>query len=161
MMLTKSLGPRGRPCFSMRSCPTSHEVQGLQDTTRWGGQETLVGTQSKKKVQQGPGTAKQTDVCELAPRDHWSRPQLLRLTHKELVPLELVLASSQDVGAEVLLHLDQSTLDLALGMAESRGHGTHEVWESSENTETGTQFLEPEPVPSISRELPSPWSSTS
>lgn len=70
----------------------------------------------------------------------------------------LVPASSQDVGAEVHLHLDLSALDLPSSVAKSREHGTEEVWESMDNTEIGTQFLEPEPVLSTSREFPPPQS---
>lgn len=94
----------------------------------------------------------QSSAQEQVPGGHVARGQLLELTHKESSLLVVVPASSQDLGAELLLQMDLSTLDISAWL---RAGST-----ASNATDIMTQDLDPKPMPSMSWEGLPPQSST-
>ncbi|KYO35480.1 hypothetical protein Y1Q_0008047 [Alligator mississippiensis] len=110
--------------------------------TSWGWEKSSAGTPLEEETLGGPRTMEKLGVQDQIPKDPRIRGQFMVIDFEESVPLVLVPVSSQNVGAELHLQLDQSSLDIFSDIVKSREYGTQEQGGSSNSTEIETLDLE-------------------
>ncbi|KYO27725.1 hypothetical protein Y1Q_0005279 [Alligator mississippiensis] len=94
----------------------------------------------------------QLGTQEQVPGSHRAQGLLMVAALEYSSMMVLFPGSSQDLGAELQLQLDLSSLNIFLGIVKSMEHGMQEQVESSDTMEVKVQKLEPETMPSTSWE---------
>ncbi|KYO47089.1 hypothetical protein Y1Q_0014003 [Alligator mississippiensis] len=114
--------------------------------------ESLARTPLKEESKEVPRTMTQPGAQKQVPGGDRPQSLLVAVAPKDSSLMVLVTSSLQDLGAEVFLQLDLSSLDTFSGIVKSMTYGVKEQGKTSNVMDIKTQDQDPRHVPSTLHE---------